>query len=91
MGNQVKASHTAVDYNEQSTCPICKEKDSQQHWITCCKESTLPKTRSDYIVQVKKDIRRKTRDRHETKARWMEILLGIAVIRPQGVDVWVGM
>ena len=30
-------------------------------------------------------------DKHGKTARWMEIILKIAVTHPQGADVWVGM
>ena len=99
MGDQAKAARTAAGYNEQSICPLCKVKDSQQHWIRECQESalpisfpkTLPKTRSDNIAQVEVDIRREKRDKHEKTARWTEIILDIAVKHPQQADVRVGM
>ena len=50
----------------------------------------LPRTRADYIAQVKVDIQRERRGKHEMTARWMEILLDLAVKHPQGADVWVG-
>ena len=77
LGNQAKAAYTAADYNELSTCPLCKEKDSQQHWIRECQESTLPpslppsfkktlqKVRSQYIALVEGDMRKERRDKHE--------------------------
>ena len=74
-----------------SACPLCNEKDSQQHWIRECQASTLPNTRSQYISLVKGDIRRERRDKHEKTARWMEIILDIAATHPQGADIWVGM
>ena len=48
-------------------------------------------TRADYIAQVEVDIQRERGDKHEKTARWMEIILDIAITHPQGMDVWVGM
>ena len=91
MGNQAKAVHTAEHYNEQSTCPPCQGRDSQQHWITQRQTSTLPRTRAYYIAQAEVEIRRERRNKHAKTAHWMEIIPDIAVKHPQGEDVWVGM
>ena len=49
------ASVKASEYNDKSTCSclLQQEKDSKQHWITQCQASTFPRTRADYISQVK--------------------------------------
>ena len=41
MCNQAKASDTAEEYYEESICPSCHAKDSQQHWITQCQALRL--------------------------------------------------
>ena len=42
----------------------------------------------DYIARVNVDIRKATKSGFLKTARWMEIILDIAVTHPQGADVW---
>ena len=42
MGNQAKEAHTAEDYNELSSCLLCKKKDSQLNWTHIGVQSVFP-------------------------------------------------
>ena len=87
----MEAAHAAEKYKDEATCPLCREADSQQHWIREYQAMPLPVTRRQYTLLVVGDIKRTKDDKHHTNARWVEIALDIAVTKPQEADVWVGM
>ena len=75
MGNHTNAEKLAEEYHNDASCTLCGQTDSQQHyWITHCQASNHPKPRSDYITQVKVDIRSEERAKHHKTVEWMKIV-----------------
>ena len=89
MGNQTKEAKTTEEYHNGASCPLCRQTDSHQHWIMQCQASALPDARTQYIAQVKVDIRREEGAGYHKTVAWMKIVLDIAVCHPQRADVWV--
>ena len=80
--NQTKGAHSAEESREEATCPLYKDRDSQQYWIRGYQAKSLRGTRRDYIALVKGDIMRQGDDKHFKTAIWTEIALAIAVTHP---------